>query len=165
MSKRVLTFIFCAAIFLSACDEADERVYTNPRFASDPEASPFSGAVRADDTLYVSGMLGLENGQLPEDPADEARNLLNSIQATVNQAGMSMDDLVYVTVYASELDNYAVFNAVYRTYFTGAFPARAFIGAGSLLSGARFEMQAIAVRRPSSRVAPEETAGFPFSFF
>lgn len=145
--QRLKTVILVAvALLLAACADDNERSYVN---ASAPggDGSPFSGAVLVDDTLYVSGMLGLENGQVPADPADEARNMLNSIQATIEEAGMSMDDLVHVTVYTTDLALYDVFNEVYRSYFTETFPARAFIGAGSLLRGAHFEMQSIAVRR------------------
>lgn len=57
-----------------------------------------------------------------------------------------MDDLVYVQVYCTDLSLYDKFNAAYRKYFGKDLPARAFLGAGSLLRNARFEMQAIAMR-------------------
>jgi enamine deaminase RidA (YjgF/YER057c/UK114 family) len=60
---------------------------------------------------------------------------------------MSMDDLVSVQVFCSDVAHYDTFNRVYRTYFTKEFPARAFLGAGTLLFDARFEVQGIAVRR------------------
>jgi enamine deaminase RidA (YjgF/YER057c/UK114 family) len=60
---------------------------------------------------------------------------------------MTMDDLVSVQVFCSDVAHYAAFNAVYRTYFTREFPARAFLGAGTLLFEARFEVQGIAVRQ------------------
>lgn len=126
---------------------AQDRQYINPRSASQTDVPPFSGAVLTEDTLYISGMLGLVNGQVPADPSEEARVLLDSIRATLEQADMTMDDLVYVQIFCSDVAHYDAFNAVYRTYFTGEFPARAFIGAGTLLFNARFEMQSIAVRR------------------
>jgi 2-iminobutanoate/2-iminopropanoate deaminase len=52
-----------------------------------------------------------------------------------------------VQVFAADLADYAAFNTAYRTYFTHEFPARAFLGAGSLLNNARFEVLGIAVRR------------------
>ena len=58
-----------------------------------------------------------------------------------------MDDLVSVQVHSSDVEDYAAFNGVYRTFFTETFPARAFLGAGTLLFGARFEVLGIAVRR------------------
>ncbi len=124
-----------------------QRSYVNPSHASSSSGSPFSGAVLVGDTLYLSGMLGLEGGQVPDDPAREARNVLSAIRDTLEEAGMSMDDLVYVQIFCSDLSQYQTFNAVYRSFFTAEFPARAFIGAGSLLFDARFEVQGIAVKR------------------
>lgn len=144
LSAVRIPLLLCS-LSLAACAVDDERRYVNMS-AAGGTGSPFSGAVLADDTLYISGMLGTINGQLPADPADEARAMLDRIQATLVEAGMTMDDLVQVTVYTTDLALYGVFNEVYRSYFSGPFPARAFIGAGSLLSGARFEMQSIAAQ-------------------
>ncbi len=108
--------------------------------------APFSDAVLAGDTLYLSGRLGLVGGQPPADPREEARNVLDQIQAVLEQAGMTMDDLVSVQVFCSDVAFYGDFNAVYSSYFTGAPPARAFVGSGALLGGARFEVMGIAVR-------------------
>ena len=108
--------------------------------------APFSDAILAGDTLYLSGRLGLENGQLPADPQQEARNILDQIQAVLEQAGMTMDDLVSVQVFCSDVAYFGDFNAVYTSYFSGAPPARAFVGSGALLRGARFEVAGIAVR-------------------
>lgn len=125
----------------------DDRVYVNPRTAADVDATPFSGAVRVGDTLYLSGSLGLEDGRVPDDPADEARNVMEAIKRNVEAAGMTMDDIVYVQIFCSDVAHYQAFNAVYRTYFTKEYPARAFIGSGTLLFDARFEVQGIAVKR------------------
>jgi reactive intermediate/imine deaminase len=102
----------------------------------------------AGNTLYLAGRIGLtENRQVPASAAEEARLVLNDVKATLQAAGMSMDDLVSVQVFCSDVSHFDAFNRVYRTYFTKEFPARAFLGAGTLLFGARFEVQAIAVRR------------------
>ena len=73
--------------------------------------------------------------------------VLDKVQARLKAAGLTMDDLVTVTIYCSDVKHYDAFNQVYRTYFTREYPARAFIGAGTLLFNARFEVQGIAVRR------------------
>ena len=57
-----------------------------------------------------------------------------------------MDDLVSIQIFCPDLSLYERFNAVYRTYFDDHFPARAFIGSGPLLRGARFEINGIAAR-------------------
>jgi 2-iminobutanoate/2-iminopropanoate deaminase len=71
---------------------------------------------------------------------------MDSMKARLEMAGMTMDDLVMVEVYCSDLSLYSRFNDVYGTYFTDHFPARAFLGAGSLLAGGHFEVTGIAVR-------------------
>ena len=111
--------------------------------------TPFSNAILAGDTLYLAGSIGLDSktGKAPEKIEDEIKNLFDSYKATLSAAGMSMDDLVFVQVFCTDLSLYEKFNAAYRTQFSKDFPARAFIGAGSLLRGGHFEMQAIAVRR------------------
>ena len=114
---------------------------------------PFSQSVLAGDTLYVSGSLGLvpETGLPPEDPAEEARIVLENIRRAVERAGMTMADLVSVQVFCPDLTLYDTFNTVYRAYFEeGKFPARAFIGSGPLLRGARFEVLGVAVRSESA---------------
>ena len=72
--------------------------------------------------------------------------VLDNIKKTVETAGYTMDDLTWVQIFTSDLKYYADFNEVYRTYFKGPMPARAFIGAGSLLGGAHFEVMGIAVK-------------------
>lgn len=110
---------------------------------------PFSDAVRAGDTLYLSGRLGLDPAtrKPPAEVTDEARLLLDDVRRVLETAGMTMDELVMVTIFAPDVAHFAAFNAVYTSYFTGPLPARAFIGSGPLLFGARFEVTAIAVAR------------------
>ena len=147
IQKSWSAVLFLAVVFLGAGAFADERSYINGRSAGDDNGPPFSGAVMVGDTLYVSGALGLVDGKVPEDPADEARAVLDAIKATLEEAGMTMDDLVSVQIFCSDVSHYGAFNQVYRTYFTKEFPARAFIGSGRLLFDARFEVTGIAVRR------------------
>jgi 2-iminobutanoate/2-iminopropanoate deaminase len=126
----------------------DTRRYLAPRTAADTAALPFSGAVLAGNTLYLAGKIGLTpDRKVPATAAEEARLVLDDVKATLREAGMTMDDLVSVQIFCSDVAHYDAFNRVYRTYFTKEFPARAFLGAGTLLFGARFEVQAIAVRR------------------
>jgi 2-iminobutanoate/2-iminopropanoate deaminase len=139
----------------AACAEPGEEpepaatavTHLRPRTA-DSAGAPFSGGVLAGNTLYLSGVLGLDSaGAVPADIATEARYALERVQSVLADAGLTMDDLVSVQVFAPDLTTYDAFNAVYREFFTGPYPARAFIGSGPLLLGARFEVQGIAVRR------------------
>ena len=110
---------------------------------------PFSDAVRAGKTLYVSGRIGIDpsTSKPPEDVTDEARALMENLKGVLDVADMKMKDLVQITVFCPDLAQYAAFNDVYLSYFDGDLPARAFVGSGPLLFGARFELTAIAVRR------------------
>jgi|SRR4051812_22470817 2-iminobutanoate/2-iminopropanoate deaminase len=110
---------------------------------------PFSEGVLVGNTLYLAGHIGRDpkTGKTPEASADEARLVLDQFQSTLKQANMSMDDLVYVQVFCSDVAEYNTFNGLYRGYFKGELPARAFIGSGKLLFGARYEVQGIAIKR------------------
>lgn len=122
------------------------RRYINPPMKAGH--APFSDAVQIDNTLYLSGRFGFDprTGQVPAEATMEVRIMLEGIRATLAEAGMTMDDLVMVQVYMTDLALYDQFNAVYRSYFTRAVPARAVVGTGKLLRNARFEIQGIAVR-------------------
>jgi reactive intermediate/imine deaminase len=109
---------------------------------------PYSDAVLAGNTLYLSGRIGIDpqTGKAPEDVEKEIRFLLDGMKTTLATAELTMDDLVSVQIFCPDLALYDKFNEIYRSYFIKDFPARAFIGSGSLLRGGRFEAQAIAVR-------------------
>ncbi len=138
------------AILLMAALPAAPLASEHKRFTAADSPLPFSQAVQAGDTLYVAGTLGLDpaTGAPPEDPGAEVRLAMDEIKRRLEGAGMSMADVVSVQVYCPDLSLYEPFNAAYRTYFEeGAFPARAFLGSGPLLRGARFEIVATAVRQ------------------
>jgi 2-iminobutanoate/2-iminopropanoate deaminase len=114
-----------------------------------PVQAPFSDGVLVGDTLYLAGRIGIDSktGKPPEDLEKEIRLLLDGIKNTLAQAGMTMEDLVYVQVFCPDLTLYDKFNGVYRSYFTKDFPARAFVGSGLLLRGCHFEVQSIAIKQ------------------
>ncbi len=143
----VLPFLFLSLCGIAVDAAAETRTYVSPG-SPDADVLPYSGAVRVGETLYLAGNIGLtEDMQVPQDPREEAKLLREGSKKTLAEAGYTMDDLVTVTVYCSDVKHYADFNEVYRSYFKENFPARAFIGVGTLLFNARFEMQGIAVKR------------------
>jgi 2-iminobutanoate/2-iminopropanoate deaminase len=109
---------------------------------------PFSNAVIAGNTVYLAGHIGFDPAtrKLPGDIEQEARHVLDSLRDTLARCGLTMQDLVSLTIYCPETALFDRFNAVYRTYLRAPFPARAFIGSGPLLFGAHFEIQGIAVK-------------------
>jgi 2-iminobutanoate/2-iminopropanoate deaminase len=117
-------------------------------FSSDP-SRPFADAVLVDGkTLYLSGRIGLipETTTVPDTAEEEAHLVLQEVQRVLAMAGMKMDNLVSLQVFCSDVSLWERFNAVYRGYFEGQLPPRAFLGSGTLLFGARFELQGIAVK-------------------
>jgi 2-iminobutanoate/2-iminopropanoate deaminase len=147
---RVGMMVFALALtaLLAGCErqESERRHITLPERGV---AAPFSEAVLIGDTLYIAGQLGLEpdSGMPPDDPLEEARLLLESFREVLAAADMTMGDLVSVQVYCSDVALYDTWNEVYREFVPEPYPARAFIGSGPLLFGARFEMHGIAIRK------------------
>jgi len=142
-----LSALFTVRGALSQGDTQPKRRAINP--AGSTSQLPFSKAIQSGDTLYLSGSIGLDpkTGKAPDRIEDELKYLFDDYKNTLSAGGMTMDDLVYVQVFCTDLSLYDKFNAAYRAQFSKDFPARAFIGAGSLLRGGHFEMQAIAVHR------------------
>ena len=150
MRNRWLVFIAAiVGIALVAANKPIARRYITIPGPGVMRQLPFSNGVLVGNTLYLAGTIGLDpkTGKPPADTEQEARFALDNIQTTLKEAGMTMDDLVYVQVFCSDVHNFDKFNSVYRGYFKKEFPARAFVGAGTLLFGGRFEVQAIAVKR------------------
>ncbi len=108
---------------------------------------PFSSGVLVGDTLYIAGTTGVDpTTKGPVSAEEEARLVMNNVKQVVEQAGMTMDDIVSIQVFCTDLSNYDAFNGVYQTYFHADYPARAFVGTSKLLFGARYEVMGIAVR-------------------
>lgn len=147
MTRLTIAALIATAALANPLLAQEARQVLGPRTVADP-GLPYSEGVLVGNTLYLAGKIGLTPDlQVPETAEEEARLVLDDVKATLEAAGMTMDDLVSVQVFCSDVSHYDAFNRVYRTYFTREFPARAFIGAGTLLFGARFEVQAVAVRR------------------
>ena len=125
---------------------AESRRYIN--LPNRPAGLPFSDGVLVGDTLYISGRIGLDpaTGEAPESIDAELDLLFEGFQAVLHQAGMTMDDLVWVQVHSPDVSLWQQFNSAYVKLFSREFPARAFLGSGPLLLKGRFEMLGIAVR-------------------
>ncbi len=143
--------VACVVILLTfsiVASAQDRKFVVNPRPA-DTKALPFSDAVLVGNTLYLAGHIGLDpkTGQAPADAEQEAHLVMDGIKKTVENAGLSMDDLVSMQIFCTDLKLYETFNNVYKTYFHGEFPARAFIGTDKILRSGHYEVLGIAVKR------------------
>jgi 2-iminobutanoate/2-iminopropanoate deaminase len=149
MTIRSFALFFLLVLSASqACANADRQFVNGTRSAARAPL-PFSDAVLVGDTLYIAGHIGIDpkTDRAAEDPRIEAKFVMDRVKATVESAGLTMDDVVTMQIMCTDLGLYDTFNDVYRTYFQHGFPARAFLGANSLLRGARYEVLGIAVRR------------------
>jgi reactive intermediate/imine deaminase len=106
----------------------------------------YSQAVRAGNTLYVSGQIPLDpaNGNMVSGDIDaEIRRVFDNLRAIVEAAGATMADVVKVTVFLTDLVHFPRVNEIMATYFDQPYPARAAVGVAALPKGARVEMECI----------------------
>ena len=149
--KRLLFLPFLSAVTLLCAATLPAQQAPAPA----PRSLPFSPGLQLGDTLYVSGHLGItaaaSPGKTPVDAEQEATLVLASVEKTLQDAGMSMDDLVYVEIYCTDLSLYSTFNKVYAAKLHTPYPARDFIGVKELLFGNHFEVMGIAVRQAAGK--------------
>ena len=106
----------------------------------------YSQAVRAGDTVYLSGQIPLDpkTMKIVEGPFEsQAKRVFDNLRAVCRAAGGDFDRVVRVTVYLTDLANFAKVNEVMATYFREPYPARAAIGVASLPRGALLEIDAV----------------------
>jgi 2-iminobutanoate/2-iminopropanoate deaminase len=118
---------------------------------SSPEApnpgGAYSPALRAGDLLFISGQIPIDpaTGQLVQgDAAIQARRAMDNLGALLKAAGLSFDHVVRTTVFLADMNDFAVMNDVYASYFTDPRPARATVQVARLPRDARIEIDAIA---------------------
>ena len=147
MKLRILVGVLLLVCSVAA-GAADRKYIVKPR-AGDMKALPFSDGVLVGNILYIAGHIGLDSktGMPPASAEDEARLVMDGIKQTVESAGLTIDDVVSFQIFCTDLKLYDTFNGVYKTYFHGDYPARAFVGASTLLRGGRYEVTGIAVKR------------------
>jgi reactive intermediate/imine deaminase len=106
----------------------------------------YSQAVRAGDTVYISGQIPLDpaTGQLVTgDIEAEIRRVFDNVSAIAQAAGGSLAHAVKLTVFLTDLVHFAKVNEIMATYFSEPYPARAAVGVAALPKGARVEVECI----------------------
>ena len=105
---------------------------------------PFSPGVISNGLLFVSGQVGTDpqTGKLVAGGVEaETVQTIQNIKSVLTDAGASLDDVVSVTVYLSNMDDFAKMNGVYRQFFKeGSYPARTTVGVARLVFGSTVEM-------------------------
>ena len=107
----------------------------------------YSQAVRCGDTLYLSGQIGLDpaSGQLVEGVENQIQRVFANLKAVAEAAGASLGSVAKLTVYLTDLADFARVNEAMAQYFSQPYPARAVVGVASLPRGALIEADAIIV--------------------
>ncbi len=107
----------------------------------------YSQAVKAGDTVYMSGQIGLDPASMQMVEGFEAQTVrvFENLKAVAEAAGGSLGDAVKLNIYLTDLANFAKVNEVMARYFAEPFPARAAVGVKELPRGALFEADAVLV--------------------
>lgn len=112
-----------------------------------PQAiGPYSQAVRAGDTVYLSGQIPLDPASMQLVSGDieaEIRQVFENLKAVAEAAGGSLANAVKVNVFLTDLGHFAKVNEIMATYCTQPFPARAAVGVAQLPRGARVEIECV----------------------
>ena len=109
----------------------------------------YSQAIRAGDTVYLSGQIPLDPESMElvsSDAREQIHQVFRNLRAVANAAGGDFGDLVKLNVYLTDLADFPLVNEVMAEYFDEPWPARAAVGVASLPKGARVEMEGILVR-------------------
>ncbi|MBQ7724768.1 MAG: RidA family protein [Lachnospiraceae bacterium] len=109
---------------------------------------PYSQAVKAGNTIYVSGQLPVDpaTGEFAgDDIAAQTKQSLTNIKNILEKAGAGMENVVKTTVLLSDIGDFAAMNEVYATFFKEPFPARAAFQVAAIPKGAKVEIEAVAV--------------------
>ena len=108
---------------------------------------PYSQAIRAGDTVYLSGQIGLDpaTGNLRDGIEAQARQVFDNVKAVSEAAGGSLDNVVKLSLLLADLADFAKVNDIMASYFTAPYPARATYQVGGLPKGARVEVDVVLV--------------------
>lgn len=138
--RRLLPLCLALA---TACAAGKSEVEFRPRPSS---PGPFSEAVRVDDILFLSGVLGTDSaGRLvPGGIRAETRQALENIKAALQRNGLTMANVVKCTAMLADIADWPAMNEVYASYFPGPKPARSAMGGLQLVFNARMELECMA---------------------
>lgn len=108
---------------------------------------PYSRAVQAGNMVFLSGAIALKaDGTMEQSSLEaETKQVLENMKTVLGDAGLGFENLVKVSIFLTDMNDFATVNAIYASYFTGDFPARETVQVAGLPAGARVEISAIAI--------------------
>lgn len=110
---------------------------------------PYSQAVEAGNTIFLSGQIAIHpetNEYVPADASTETEQVMRNIKAVLEAAGVDFSHVVKTSIFLKDMNDFAAVNEVYARYFTSDFPARETVQVSVLPKNARVEISMIAVR-------------------
>lgn len=110
---------------------------------------PYSQAILKNDTLYVSGQIGINPSTgkwVNTSIEDETNQIMKNILSLLSEANMNVNDIVKCSIFLKDMDDFAVVNKVYATYFSEAPPARETVQVSKLPMDVNVEISCIAIR-------------------
>lgn len=123
---------------------AHEIIHTDKAPAA---IGPYSQATKGAANLFTSGQLGINpvTGELPQDFTAQARQAFENVKAIVEAAGGSMQNVMKITIFLTDMANFPAVNAVMQEYCSAPFPARSCFAVAALPKGGAIEVEAIAL--------------------
>lgn len=127
---------------------------------------PYSQAIRAGDTVYLSGQIGLDPStmNLVEGLEAQAHQVFGNLRAVAVAAGGSLDDMVKVSILMVDLGGFAKVNEIMATYFVQPYPARATYQVSALPKGALIEIEGVLVLKPAPGSPGDPQTGWRETF-
>ncbi len=109
---------------------------------------PYSQGIMKNNTLFVSGQLGIDpkTSMMPASFEDQANLIFSHIKAILNAAGLGLTHIVKVSVFLKNMDDFAELNQIYARYFDSPYPAREAVQVARLPKDALLEISVIAMR-------------------
>lgn len=147
MKKTGLSLFFIFLFMAGFSQSTEKQVIQSP---DAPKAiGPYSQAILAGNTLYVSGNIAIdpETGKMDTlNLETETRRVMSNLGAVLKEAGMSYNNIVKATIFMTDIKNYKQINTIYAEYFKDKPPAREAIQVVALPAGAHVEVSCVAVK-------------------
>ena len=107
----------------------------------------YSQAIKVDNTVYLSGQIGLDPATqvLAEGIRNQTLQVFKNLEAVVNASGGSLNDIVKLNIYLTDMSNFSIINEIMAKFFINPYPARAVVGVKELPKAAMVEADAILV--------------------
>ena len=148
-SKKILFFLCTIPVIAILIYSTESKIMPKEIISTTnaPQAiGPYSQAVKTNNLMFISGQIPMDptTGNLVEGSIeDEANQVLKNLKSICEAAGYSLDDAVKITIFLTDLGNFAVANDVMKEHFSEPYPARATVEVSALPLGVNIEIEAI----------------------